>query len=1007
MKIKRLLLTLLLFATLPLTALAQTPDMMAMARAELQKRGLNETEVRARLLENGIDVDNIPPTEYANYQGRVTAILNQMQAEKAAAARAASNEGGAQQDAATTQAAAAEETTFTTNSEDIPQTTIGEAAAEAALDQALKENHVSTTEGDNIYGHSLFTGTSMDVFRTTDGAQAPETYILGEGDEVHISIFGSSQTEIHQRIGADGSIQPAGATKIFLKGMTLAQGRTAIQNKLAQHYSFRPDQIAVTLTTARTVSVSIYGEVGVQGGFTLSALNTAFNALAAAGGPTAIGSIRNIQRSRAGKTDRLDLYQYMLGNGKNVQFDLQNNDVLFVPVANNIVRIEGAVRRPMRYEMIEGETLKDLIEYAGGLTYNVYPDFVQIERRVNDELKYLEYNLDDVTSGKVKVALEGGDVVRIRTSNRPMENYVSIRGDVYYGGNFDLDLNSSLQGLINKAQLKYTARKDYVIVERTSPDETVEFLTVPFPGENGNPDFKLQARDVITVLAQDSYMEKWTISVSGEVRNPFSRPFGLNDRMTLGQAIEYAGGPSHTARTDYVYVERTRPDLTVEILTLPFPTADNDAANFQLQAKDVVRVLSLSAFRDVDQISVNGQVRAPFTRTFSLNDRMTVSQAIEYAHGLKQNVFPVAYIFRRDLTNPAKMQYIRVDLEKDGDTQLQPGDRLNIYDNTTYTNVGEVRVSGAVKNPLGITFDPSITLQDLLTMAGGFEVGAAYDRVEVFRVNISDKDEVNLEQITLCVDENYNIVIDPEDKKAIKDFQLQPYDHIVVRMTPNFTKGRTVEVNGRVRYPGMYVLEDNKTQLAEVIKMAGGLLDDADPYARLFRTNGRNTGNIGINLKKAKRHKGSLKHDPILVDGDVINIVRRENTVVIRETGTRMAQYVPSEYSSTQKTIVYQGRHTASWYVKRFAGGFDKMADRMSVTVTYPNNQSDGTKRFLGFRRTPVVNPGGVITLRMDNEKREREEKPKEKIDWGAEARNSLSALTSVVSIILLLDRLK
>ena len=91
----------------------------------------------------------------------------------------------------------------------------------------------------------------------------------------------------------------------------------------------------------------------------------------------------------------------------------------------------------------------------------------------------------------------------------------------------------------------------------------------------------------------------------------------------------------------------------------------------------------------------------------------------------------------------------------------------------------------------------------------------------------------------------------------------------------------------------------------------------------------------------------------------------------------------------------------------RFAGGFDKMADRMSVTVTYPNNQSDGTKRFLGFRRTPVVNPGGVITLRMDNEKREREEKPKEKIDWGVEARNSLSALTSVVSIILLLDRLK
>ncbi|MBQ8704650.1 MAG: SLBB domain-containing protein [Bacteroidales bacterium] len=921
---KTLLLALMFVALLPLSLMAQSPNMMAMAQAELQKRGLTESEVRTRLLSEGIDVDNIPPTEYANYQSRITNILNKMQAEKAAqkaAATAAAPSAPATEtstsDVSSPSAAGTQIIATAANEADtpneFPQTTAGEAAAEEALESALQENHVSTTAGDDIYGHSLFTGTSMDVFRTTDGAQAPDTYVLGDGDEIHISIFGSSQTEIHQRIAADGSIQPAGSTKIFLKGMTLGQARTAIINKLSQHYSFRSDQIAVTITTARTISVSIYGEVGVQGGFTLSALNTAFNALAAAGGPTAIGSIRNIQRSRAGKTDRLDLYQYMKGNTKNVMFDLQNNDVLFVPVADNIVRIEGAVRRPMRYEMIEGETLKDLIEYAGGLTYNVFPDFIQIERRENDELKYLEFNLEKVMSGKEKVAVKGGDVVRIRTSNRPMENYITIRGDVYYGGNFDLEQNNSLLGLLEKAQLKYTARKDIVIVERTSPDETVEFLTVPFPGENGNPDFKLQARDQ-------------------------------------------------------------------------------------------VRVLSLVSFRDVDEISVQGQVRAPFTRTFGLNDRMTVAQAIEYAHGLKQSVFPVAYIVRRDLTNPVKRQYIRVDLDKDGETLLQPGDRLNIYDNTTYTNVGEVRVSGAVKNPVGTTYDPSLTVHDLLMMAGGFEVGAAYDRVEVFRVNISKKDEVELEQITLAVDENYNLV---ENKKTPQNFQLQPYDHIVVRMTPNYTQGRTVEVNGRVKYPGVYVLEDNKTQLWEVIKMAGGLLDDADPYARLFRTQGRNTGNIGLDLRRVKRHRGSLKDDPILMNGDVINIVRQENTVVIREIGTRMAQYVPSEYASTQKTLVYQGRHTASWYVKHFAGGFDKMADRNSVTVTMPNNQSDGTKWFLFFRRTPRVEPGGVITMRMDQEKREKEEKPKEKIDWGAEARNSLAALTSVVSIILLVRNLK
>lgn len=896
---KKLFLTIMLFAFLPIAAMAQSPDMMSMARAELQKRGLDETEVRARLFQEGIDVDNIPPTEYANYQSRITSILNQMQAEKASAANTASATNNASE--------SANEGNVTPSQ--IAQTTVGEAAAEVALEESLAENHVSPTAGDDIYGHALFTGKGLDVFRTTDGAQAPDSYVMGEGDEVHISIFGSSQTEIHQRIGADGSIQPAGASKIFLKGMTLAQGRTAIQNKLSQHFSFRPDQIAVTITTARTVSVSIYGEVGVQGGFTVSALNTAFNALAAAGGPTSIGSVRNIQLSRSGKNYKLDLYKYMTNPNADLNYDIQNGDVIFVPIAQKVVSIEGAVRRPMRYELSDNETLKDLINYAGGLRADVLPNFVQVERYTDGTKKFYEYNLKDVTSGKTKVNLEPGDIIRIRSGNEPMDQYVSISGDVYYGGNYDLAKNQSLSTLLENAKPRYTARTEYVYVERRRPDETVEVLTVPFPGVNGNPDFTLKERDA-------------------------------------------------------------------------------------------VRVLNQAAFRDVESISVAGQVRAPFTRTFGLNDRMTVAQAIEYADGLKPSVYPVAYIFRRDLTNSDKMEYIRINLDTDGETQLQPGDRLNIYDNARYTTIGEVRVSGAVKAPFGTAYDPSLTLHDMLSMAGGFNVGAAFDRVEVFRLNVSKKEESQVELITLEVDDEYNLVNNTT-------FQLQPYDHIVVRMTPNFSRGRSVEVNGRVRYPGVYVINDNKTQLWQIIKMAGGLLDDADPYARLTRTAGRNLGSIGLDLRKVKRNKGNLKADPILMDGDVINIVRQENTVSIRETGTRMAQYVPAEYSASQKTIVYQGRHSARWYVKHYAGGFAEYADRNSVTVTYPNGQSDATKHFLGIRRSPKVQPGGVITMRMDNEKKERVEKPKEKIDWGSEARNSLSALTSVVSIILLVRNLK
>ena len=113
-------------------------------------------------------------------------------------------------------------------------------------------------------------------------------------------------------------------------------------------------------------------------------------------------------------------------------------------------------------------------------------------------------------------------------------------------------------------------------------------------------------------------------------------------------------------------MERTRPDETLEVFTIPFPGI-NGNPDFKLEARDAVSVLEQSSYRDVATIAVNGQVRRPFSRNFGLNDRMTVTQAIELAGGVKPSVYPVAYIFRKDITNPDKMQYIPVNLEKDGE----------------------------------------------------------------------------------------------------------------------------------------------------------------------------------------------------------------------------------------------------------------------------------------------------------------------------------------------------
>jgi polysaccharide biosynthesis/export protein len=368
------------------------------------------------------------------------------------------------------------------------------------------------------------------------------------------------------------------------------------------------------------------------------------------------------------------------------------------------------------------------------------------------------------------------------------------------------------------------------------------------------------------------------------------------------------------------------------------------------------------------------------------------------AGGLKTSAYPVAYIFRRNLLNPAEIKYIRIELSKADDIELQPGDQLNIYDNTTYTNVGEIRVSGAVKKPGGLTYDQSLTIRDVLTHAGGFNVGAAFNRVEIFRTILSPTEKARLELITLQVDSGYNVL-------TPANFILQPYDQVVVRMTPDFTIGRTVEINGQVNYPGAYVLESKEVHLSEIIEKAGGLLEDADPYgSRLFRTF-RQRGNICMNIQKAMIHKGNMKYDPILFEGDVININRMENIVSIKGIGTRMEQYSIDSTTTEIKNVIFQGHKSAAWYIRNFAGGFMKDADKNSVTVSMPNDQMQSTKRILfGIRSYPVVEPGSMITLRMKPHKLPGEEG--KKFDWDAFFSRTASGITSVLTLYLLVNQL-
>lgn len=968
-----------------------TPAIMAQVNSELQKRGLTEAEVRVRLIQKGINIDNIPAEQLPAYQARIIAILDELQAEKAGQKGAAPQSSGnppVQIVVPTTTSAdpsAAPAVTTEMGKSTEPVTTNSEAVAEAAQEVRQKAA-AKSGEGGGIYGHSLFTDKTLDVFRTTDGAQAPETYILGEGDEVRITIFGASQTDMQLKINSEGYIQPTGSSKIFIKGLTLAQGREIIRNRLSAAYTFSPDQFAVTIVTARTVLVNVFGEAKTTGGFSISALNSAFNALSAAGGPTRIGSVRNIQLIRGNNKKNIDLYAFMNDPTIQYQFDLQQNDILFVPVAQELVKIEGAVKRPMTYEMLPKETLSDLIKYAGGINVNTYPEFVQIERVTNGEVHLQEWNLADVLSGKTTVTLQNGDVVYTRTNNKPIEQYVDIAGSLFYPGRFDLNANPTLDVLVNNAQPTPQAKLDLIFVERLRPDLTKEQLSINLLNlRDSNKVFKLQPRDRVSVSAITTFVDEATISVIGHVRNPFGKSFSINDHLTVRQAIDMAGGLKIDAYP-IAYVVRFNPYNPKEKKYLRLELAGSD--NFKLQAGDELHIFDKNNFTETADITVAGFVRRPIARTFSYTDRISLKNALEFAGGVKPGAANIAYIFRSDLLVPQRKQYIRVELDKADNIQLQPGDQLNVYDRATYINNGDVHIGGAVKSPTSFVYDNTLTIKDILTAAGGFAVGAAFNRVEVFRTEISTKDPVKLRMITLELDSMYQVVTPAQ-------FSLQPHDYVIIRQTPGFKMGRYVEITGEVQYPGIYQLKTEQTQLSEIIENAGGFLASADPIgSRLFRTY-NNRGAITINVKKAIHRSGSRRYDPILFEGDVININRIENTVSIESLGTRMRQE-----GSSKINIVFQGKKSAKWYIKNYAGGFIKEADKRSVISTLKNGQIKSTKTFLGFIKIqPRVEVGSTISMNLKPPKIEKTGESK-RMDWQAFWQTTLTSATAVLSIM-------
>jgi protein involved in polysaccharide export with SLBB domain len=200
----------------------------------------------------------------------------------------------------------------------------------------------------SVYGANFF---SNNVFDLSDKAPTapPLDYRLGPGDEIIVSLWGGAELQQNYTIAKDGSIFPRLVGKIYLQGLTFDAASRAIKQQFKKIVPTSTN-IDVQMGKPRTIRVTIVGEVKKQGTYTISAFNSALNALFRAGGLTDYGNLRKIEIRRAGQTvDILDLYEYLKTNSikdiiiKNNKYQIKPLEQLMMvipPEFANILPVE-------------------------------------------------------------------------------------------------------------------------------------------------------------------------------------------------------------------------------------------------------------------------------------------------------------------------------------------------------------------------------------------------------------------------------------------------------------------------------------------------------------------------------------------------------------------------------------------------------------------------------------------------------------------------------------------
>ena len=300
-----------------------------------------------------------------------------------------------------------------------------------------------------IYGYDLFRF-SPSTFAPANIVPISYSYILGPGDELTVSIHGANEDSKTDFISREGTFNLPILGPVNLAGLTFSEAQESLMKKVKQELI--GTEITISLNKLRSITVYVLGEAYKPGSYTLSALSTVTNTLFLSGGVNKLGSLRNIQIKREGKlVNTYDLYDLLIKGDTTTDIRLRDGDTIFIPFIENKVTLGGAFKRPHKYELLDGETLDDVISFAGGFKaevgFNPEIELSSINRASNKrEISRVVYN-----ENTINTKILNGDALNVSEISGLKPFSVKLTGEFKNPGVYSISEGDTVLDIVSKA----------------------------------------------------------------------------------------------------------------------------------------------------------------------------------------------------------------------------------------------------------------------------------------------------------------------------------------------------------------------------------------------------------------------------------------------------------------------------------------------------------------------------------------------------------------------------